>query len=91
MADTGACLSLTESIFKSKSSSEGNKKKRLFEIRNSLITKSDRRTNVIFKNVIFRDEFVSTEVPKGELDKRSAQRDMMPARYLDIVISERRY
>ena len=56
MADTRACLSPTESIIKSKSSSEDNKKKRLFEIRSSLITESNRRTNVVFKNVIFRDE-----------------------------------
>ena len=56
MADTRACLSLAESIIKSKSSSEGNKKKRLFEIRSSLITESNRRTNVVVKNVIFRDE-----------------------------------
>ena len=74
---------------KSKSSSEDNKKRRLFEIRNSLIKKSNGRTNAAFKNMVFRDEFVSLQVLEGELDKRSTQQEMMPARYLDIVMSER--
>ena len=83
MADASTCLPLIETIINSISSFEDNKKKTLFEIRNSLIQKIDGETNEAFKNEVFRDEFASLQVPKGELDKRSAQLGMMPARYLD--------
>ena len=91
MADARAYLSLTESIIKSKSNSEGNKRKSLIEIRNSKITEINRRSNIAFKNVVLKDEFASLQVPRGEMVKRSAQLDMMPARYLDIVMYEAQF
>ena len=61
MADMSTCFSLIESITIVKLVLEDNKKKELFKIRISSITKINGRTNVAFKNVVFRDEFLSLQ------------------------------
>ena len=86
MADASTCLPLIETIINSISSFEDNKKKTLFEIRNSVIQIINGRTNLAFKNEVLRDEFASLQVPKWELDNRSAQLGIMPARYLDSFV-----